>query len=88
MLTYKLTNCPECNSIASLLNEIDCKLVDNAKKQYNNTVYMLNSCLSQDSMFDLLMYKRILQYKSCNSTYASQISIDKIAARVKVLIFK
>lgn len=88
MLTYRLTNCEECISIPVLLTEIDCKITELAKKQYNNIIFALNNLVSSDIMLDLLNYKRILQYKKCNPEYANSYSVEDIAGKVKLLIFK
>ena len=42
MLSPRLTNCPECANIPSLLKKIDCKLAELGNNLYNNISYMLN----------------------------------------------
>src|SRR5690606_40257743 len=69
MLFPRLRECEECNSIPGLISQIDCKLTDLAKKQYGNIVFILNKQINTDIISDLLHYKRILQYKYCNSLY-------------------
>lgn len=88
MLTYRLTNCEDCTTIPVLLNNIDCKLTELAKKQYGNIVFALNNKINMSVVLDLLNYKRILQFKSCNADYASCYSVDQIASKVKLLINK
>lgn len=88
MITYKLTNCVECTTIPSLLEDIDCKIVELAKNQYNNVVFMLNQRFPSRVMKDLTNYKRVLECKTCNADYASCYSIDEIAGRIKLLIYK
>jgi ribonuclease HIII len=88
MLTYRLTNCEDCTTIPVLLNNIDCKLTELAKKQYGNIVFALNNKINMSVILDLLNYKRILQFKSCNADYASCYSVDQIASKVKLLINK
>jgi len=88
MLNPKLTNCVECTTIASLLSNIDCKLTEMAKNQYNNIVFSLNRVIPTEAILDLLNYKRILTYKLCNPDYASCYSVEEIAGKVKILIFK
>lgn len=88
MVSYRLTNCEECTTIPVLLSNIDCRLTELAKNQYNNIVFALNKYVPTDVMMDLLHYKRILQCKSCNADYASCYSLEEIASRVKVLIYK
>jgi len=88
MLSPRLTNCVDCATIPSLLTDIDCKLKDLAKIEYNNLVFILNSRISGDVMSALLNYKRILTYKYCNPDYASDYSVEDIASKVKLLIFK
>lgn len=88
MLFPRLRECEECNSIPGLISQIDCKLTDLAKKQYGNIVFILNKKINMDIISDLLHYKRILQYKYCNSLYLDNYSMDKIIGRVKILINK
>lgn len=88
MLYPRLNNCVDCTTIPVLLENIDCKLTDLAKKQYNNIVFALNYTIDQSLMFDLLSYKRILTFKACNADYASCYSVEEIASRVKLLIHK
>ena len=40
MLSPRLTNCVDCASIPSLLQDIDCKIASIAKDLYNNTIIM------------------------------------------------
>ena len=88
MLTPRLTNCPACADIPTLLADINCKLFELGKKLYNNTVFSLNQPIDGNVMFDLLNYQRILTYKYCNPDYASLYTVDMIASKVKLLIFK
>lgn len=88
MLPYRLTNCVDCTTIPSLLLDIDCKISELAKNQYNDIVFALNNPISPTVMLDLLNYKRILQCKTCNPDYASCYTVDQIAGRVKLLIYK
>ncbi len=88
MINPRLGNCVACTTIPALLGNIDCRMTELAKKQYNNTVFILNLKLPHQAMWDMLQYKRILEYKYCNADYASCYSVDQIASRVKVLIHK
>ena len=88
MLTSRLTNCVDCASIPALLDDIDCKITELAKRMYNNTVFSLNNSISNDVMFSLLTYRRILTYKYCNPNYASAYTVEMIASKVKLLKFK
>ncbi len=88
MLQPRLTNCIECASIPVLLQDIDCKLTELAKIQYNNIIFSMNYSLACSPIGELLNYKRILTYKYCNPDYASHYSVQRIASRVKVLIHK
>lgn len=88
MLSPRLTNCIECNTITALLAEIDCKVAELAKNEYNNVVFALNYPLPGTVLDDLLNYKRILRFKYCNGDYAAPFTLNQIASRVKVLIHK
>ena len=90
MISLKLTNCVECTTIPSLLSDIDCKLTELAKNQYNNIVFALNKTIPREAMIDLLNYKRILIYRLCNEDYAHTTiyTTELIASKVKLLKFK
>lgn len=88
MLTPRLTGCTECASIQSLIDDIDCRLAKLAQVMYGNITLMLNNPVSAETMGDLLHYKRILQYKYVNPSYASSYTIKMIASKVKLLKFK
>ncbi len=88
MLNPKLTNCVDCTTIPALLSDVDCKMTELAKNQYNNIVFSLGRDIKADVMSDLLNYKRILQYKYCNSEYADGYTVENIASRIKLLIHK
>jgi hypothetical protein len=82
MLSPRLTNCPECANIPSLLKKIDCKLAELGNNLYNNISYMLNKPVPADDMLQLIGYRRILTHKLYNYNYVSQYSISMIASRV------
>jgi hypothetical protein len=88
MLSPRLTNCTECTNINSLINEIDCKVVELSNVLYNNVVFMLNKSFSITTMSDLLNYRRILTYKVCNPDYAGHYTVNMIASKIKILKFK
>jgi len=85
MLSPRLTNCPECANICTLINQIDCKVNEMSKALYNNTVYMLNNKIDNTAILDLLNYRRILTYKMFNPDYAIKYSVDSILGKVKRL---
>lgn len=88
MLSPRLSNCVECTTIPVLLYDIDCKLKELAQKEYNNLVFSLNKKTKREVMGDLLNYKRILTFKYCNPDYAPCYTVDMIASKVKLLIYK
>jgi hypothetical protein len=88
MLTPRLTNCPECDDISSLLEDIDCKITEISKKFYNNLIFSLNQSIPSDLIIDLTIYKRILLHKRCDYDYAKSIDVDQIASKIKILKYK
>jgi len=88
MLIPRLNNCVDCTTIPVLLLDIDCKITQLAKDEYNNTVFMLNLPFNGRAFSDLLNYKRVLTYKLYNPNYACNFSIAQIASKVKLLINK
>ena len=82
MLSPRLTNCPECANIPSLLRKIDCKLAELGNNLYNNISYMLNKPVPADDILQLIGYRRILAHKLCNPNYVHEYSVAMIASRV------
>lgn len=82
MLSPRLTNCPECADIPSLIKKIDCKLAELGNNLYNNISYMLNKSIPSTEILQLIGYRRILAYKYCNPNYAHKYSVQMIASRV------
>ena len=82
MLSPRLTNCPECSDISSLLKKIDCKLAELGNNLYNNISYMLNKPVPADDITQLITYRRILLYKLCNPSYVQEYTIPMISSRV------
>lgn len=82
MLSPRLTNCPECSDIPSLLKKIDCKLAELGNNLYNNISYMLNKPVPADDITQLIGYRRILMYKRINPSYVQDYSVAMIASRV------
>jgi hypothetical protein len=88
MLYTRLTDCGECADIQSLMDDIDCKLADLAGNMYNNITLMLDQPINSEAIISLLNYRRILLHKYVNPVYLSNYTINMIAAKVKLLIFK
>ena len=88
MLSPRLNNCVDCASIPALLTDINQKLTYWANVQYNNIVFSLNYYIPGQVVGDLITYKQILTYKSCNPDYCKPYTVAMIASRVKVLIHK
>lgn len=88
MLTIKMNDCEDCTSITILLEDIDCKLKELANILYNNTIFALNRKVDETVYLDLLNYKRILTYRTCNSDYALPFTTEMIASKVKLLKFR
>lgn len=86
MLSPRLSECLQCSDISSLLAEIDCKLADLAKSQYNNVILALNRPIQDVPIGDLINYKRILLHRACNPDYACDFSVNAIGSRVKILV--
>jgi len=82
MLSPRLTNCPECANIPSLLKKIDCKLAELGNNLYNNISYMLNKPIPAGDILQLITYRRILTHKYCNPNYVHEYSVQMIASRV------
>lgn len=88
MLAPQLNNCTECTTISNLLYEIDCKLTEIAKNQYNNIIFELNKKIPFTVISDLINYKMILTYKMYNPEYAGCYSLECIISKIKLLTNK
>ena len=88
MLYPRLTTCSECTDIPILLDKINCKLAKLGGVLYGNVVFMLNNSISAEAIISLLNYKRILIFKQSNPDYCENYTIDNIASRINVLIYK
>ena len=85
MISPKLTNCKECANIPDLLRKIDCKLAELGNNLYNNVVFMLNKPIANSEISQLLVYKRVLQHRFCDTHYAEScptVSTEDIASKV------
>jgi ribonuclease HIII len=85
MVYSPLNNCAHCADINTLIKEIDCKVFQLSIKVYNNLVYLLNNCVNEGNIKDLLHYKNILLYKMCNPKFAGDVTVEVIANRIKFL---
>jgi hypothetical protein len=86
MITPRLTGCTNCVDIASLLEQIDCKIAELGKLEYNKIVFGFNTGCNRPLMRSLLMYKNILTYKYFNCSYLEQFPLSVIASKVKILV--
>lgn len=85
MISPKLTNCKECANIPDLLRKIDCKLAELGNNLYNNVVFMLHKPIANSEISQLLVYKRVLQHRFCDTHYAEScptVSTEDIASKV------
>jgi hypothetical protein len=91
MLTPRLTNCVINGSVPATLTQIDARLTYWANIEYNNISFSTNTYIPGDVIGDLLNYKRILEYRSCNPDYAMVCGLpttSQVISRVKILINK
>ena len=86
MLNPRVTDCG--SDISSLIDDINCRLKDLGYDLYNNITFMLNKSVPVDAITSLLHYRRILEYKNVNTSYAENFTVNMIANRVKLLKFK
>ena len=88
MLTPKLIDIDTCSTVETLINDIDCKVAKLGSNLYNNLTLMLDYPVDTETFLDLLIYRRILQYKQVNSEYLHHFSIHRIASRIKLLKYR
>lgn len=83
MLSPRITNCPDCANIECLINDIDCKINQTSKDLYNNTRFLLNKKIDTTEILSLLVYRRVLLYKSFNQEYVKEYSPNDIIGKIK-----
>lgn len=89
MISPRLSNCNDCSDIEQLIEDINCKIVSLSKDAYANIIYGFRQSTKFTLMYDLIHYRRILQYKSVNSDYLEEFpDFCKITSRVRILIGK
>ena len=88
MLESRPTGCSECNDIPILIGDIECKLAKLGGILYAQVAYLIDTPISAEVYLSLLNYKRILEYKQMNPEYCSDYTVDMIASRVNLLIYK
>lgn len=86
MLTPRLTNALYYTSIPVLIEQIDDTLARIANELYYNVIYSLHRNVACGPMADLINYRRILWFKSCNPLYAADFTVEQIAGRVITLV--
>tara|TARA_R110002050_G_scaffold50533_9_gene116858 strand:- start:1380 stop:4460 length:3081 start_codon:yes stop_codon:yes gene_type:complete len=85
MLSPKLTNCKGCADIPDLLRRIDCKLAELGNNINTTLLYKLNRPIAVTDISQLLVYKRVLMFRYCDTHYATrcpEISTEDIASKV------
>lgn len=88
MITPKTTNCKECADIIPLIDDINCKIFNEALKQYNNISFGLNLHMNYSAIIDLLNYRRILMHRIVDPCYGGSASMGMIASKVKILTYQ
>lgn len=88
MITPRISNCDDCSNIEALIEDINCKIVELSKRAYTNIIYGFGKTIQFTLMYDLLHYRRILEYKAVNSDYLKDFPVSTITSQVRILIGK
>lgn len=88
IIAPRLSTCNDCTNINKLIEDINCKIVEISKGSYNNIIYGFGKPTPFTLMYDLLHYRRILEYKAVNSDYLKDFPVSKISSRIRILIGK
>lgn len=88
MINPKISSCDDCSNIEGLIEDINCKIFDLSMNAYSNIIYGFKRSTRFTLMYDLLHYRRILEYKAVNSDYLKEVTVDKITSRIRILIGK
>jgi hypothetical protein len=88
MITPRISNCDDCSNIEGLIEDINCKIFNLSMGAYSNIIYGFRKSTKFTLMYDLLHYRRILEYKAVNSDYLTNFSVGDISNKVRLLIGK
>lgn len=78
-------NSKNCQDTLKILALVDCKLAELGNNLYNNLSYLLNNNSDICTISKLIMYKRILLYKSNNQNYLKNWCLCNITNAIKHL---
>lgn len=87
MLTARINQCKDCNSLKELLKQLDCSLQNFLRNKLNNENYNVESYYCSDNVTALSHYKRILSRKIYNPTYLCGVENQDLIFQVKKILF-
>lgn len=88
MISPRLSECDDCSNIKKLIDDINCKIVELSNSSYSNIIYGFGKSIQFTLMYDLLHYRRILEYKAVNSDYLKEFPVNQISSKIRILIGK
>jgi hypothetical protein len=84
-ISYSLTECPNCASVAGTMMLLNKKLSQLSDCVYNQEAYMLKCKADERLMKDLLYYKQMLSHLAYNRNFYS-VNYNQIISKIKTLI--
>lgn len=87
LITTKLDNCPGCDDLHSLIDELDCYISKIGKKILDNSRYSLGKKTSLIKYKAAIRYKTILIARTHNPNYVSRFLLADITNKVKQITY-
>lgn len=87
MLQIRINECQDCESLKSLLKQVDCSLQNLLRNKLNTEKYNVDLYFSTEKSKALYHYKRILTKKIFNPFYLNDIDSQDIIFQVKKILF-
>jgi hypothetical protein len=87
LITTKLDNCPGCENLGALIDELDCYISKIGKKKLDNSRYSLGRKISLVKMKAAIRYKTILIARTYNPNYVSRFSLADITNKIKQITY-
>jgi len=87
LITTKLDNCPDCDNLGALIEELDCYISKIGKKKLDNSRYSLSKKISLIKVKSAIRYKNILIARTYNPTYVSRFKLTDIINKIKQITY-
>lgn len=87
LITTKLDNCPGCEDLHALIDELDCYISKIGNRKLDNSRYSLGRKISLVKVKAAIRYKTILIARTHNPGYASGYKLADITNKIKQITY-